>query len=79
MNLRSKEIISSFYNDFRVIPFSEELILRASDLREKYSVSFWDSLVLSTAIEAECKYLYSEDMQHNQIIEKTLKIVNPFV
>ena len=29
--------------------------------------------------EANCDILYSEDMQNGQIIENTLKIVNPFV
>jgi predicted nucleic acid-binding protein len=31
------------------------------------------------AREAKCNILYSEDMQHNQIIDGTLKIVNPFI
>jgi predicted nucleic acid-binding protein len=73
-----KEILSSFYNDFRVVCFSEKIMLKASGLREKYFVSFWDSLVISAAIEAKCTALYSEDMQHNQVIEKKLKIINPF-
>jgi len=73
-----KGIIDSFYSDFSVIEFSQAVIRRASDLREKYSLSFWDSLVLSSALEADCNVLYSEDMQHNQVIEKKLKIINPF-
>lgn len=74
-----KEILSSFYRDFKVIPCDEKIMLRASDLREKYSISFWDSLVLAIAIKARCMILYTEDMQHNQVIEKKLKIINPFL
>ncbi len=49
----------------------------AFDMRQKYNLSYWDSLVIASALEHHCTTLYSEDMQHNQIIEKQLKIVNP--
>ena len=35
--------------------------------------------MLSSALEHNCSIIYSEDMQHGQIIENTLKIVNPFI
>jgi predicted nucleic acid-binding protein len=37
------------------------------------------TLTLSAAIESEASILYSEDMQHNQLIEKQLRIINPFL
>ena len=45
----------------------------------KYNYSFYDSLIIAAAIESGCSILYSEDMQHNQLIEEKLKIVNPFL
>jgi len=48
-------------------------------IKEKYHYSWWDSLILTSALENNCKIVYSEDMQHGQIIENTLKIVNPFL
>jgi predicted nucleic acid-binding protein len=47
-------------------------------IKEKYGYSLWDSLVLASALENNCKIVYSEDMQHGQLIENNLKIVNPF-
>ena len=47
-------------------------------IRQKYKVSFWDSLIIASALENQCSILYSEDMQHSQIIEDSLKIMNPF-
>ena len=44
----------------------------------KYGYSFYDSMIISAALKSECAILYSEDLSHNQIIEKKLKIVNPF-
>jgi len=47
-------------------------------MKEKYGYSWWDSLVLSAALGNGCSILYSEDLQHKQIIENSLEIVNPF-
>lgn len=52
---------------------------KAFDLRQKYSLSFWDSLIVASALEAECEMLYTEDMQHGQIIESSLTVYNPFL
>ena len=48
------------------------------ELIEKYQYSYWDSLLLASSLENKCSIIYSEDMQHEQIIEKKLKIINPF-
>jgi predicted nucleic acid-binding protein len=45
--------------------------------RDRYT--YWDSLILATALLANCTIGYSEDMQHNQLVESQLRIVNPFV
>lgn len=52
--------------------------LHALQLRNDFSLSYWDSLVVAAALEAGCHTLLSEDMQHQQIISG-LKTVNPFV
>ena len=54
-------------------------ILSAISIAEKYKYSFYDSLIIASAIETNCKTLYSENMQHNQMIDKKLQIVNPFL
>jgi predicted nucleic acid-binding protein len=50
----------------------------SNDIRQKYRLSFWDSLIIASALENNCLTLYSEDMQDGQIIEDRLKIINPF-
>jgi len=47
-------------------------------LAKQYSLSHWDSLIVAAALLADCATLYSEDMQHGQIFEGTLSVVNPF-
>jgi predicted nucleic acid-binding protein len=47
-------------------------------LKDKYGYSYWDSLILASAVENNCGTLYSEDMRHDQTIEERLTIQNPF-
>jgi len=48
-------------------------------LHDKYGYTYYDCLILATAIINGYKCLYSEDMQHNQLIEGKLTIINPFL
>ncbi|AEH44618.1 PilT protein domain protein [Thermodesulfatator indicus DSM 15286] len=52
--------------------------MKANTLRIRYNLSFWDSLIVASALESNCSILYTEDMQDGQVIENRLKIVNPF-
>ena len=58
---------------------TDELLKNAIRLKEKYGYSYYDSLIIASALTANCKYLYSEDMRHGQTIEGKLTIVNPFL
>lgn len=57
---------------------SEKLYYNSLDIHEQFKYSFYDSLIISAALESNCKILYSEDMQHNQKIYDLI-IVNPFL
>jgi predicted nucleic acid-binding protein len=35
-------------------------------------------LIIAAALEAGCATLYSEDLQHGQVIDQRLTIINPF-
>jgi predicted nucleic acid-binding protein len=48
--------------------FTTNILIEASALRDKHSISYWDSLIVATALEAECQKLSSEDMQHEQTV-----------
>jgi predicted nucleic acid-binding protein len=61
--------------------FTNELatIKYALAVAEKTKYSFYDSLIISSALAINCQILFTEDMHHSQLIEKKLKIVNPFL
>jgi predicted nucleic acid-binding protein len=48
------------------------LSFRASELRENHNFSFWDSHIVAHAIDAECDFLISEDMQDGYDINGTI-------
>lgn len=72
------DIIKTLNKNCIVSNFSYDVLLKASELREKYMFSFWDSLIVASAISSNCKTLYSEDMQSGMNIEGT-KILNPLL
>jgi predicted nucleic acid-binding protein len=62
-----------------VAPLTEETHDTARRLAERYNFSFYDALIAAAALLAECRILYSEDMQHGLVLEGRLRIVNPFI
>lgn len=74
-----QELVTSFYSEYEVVSLDKAILLKASELRLEYSFSYWDSMIVASALEASCDVLYSEDMQHSLLIEDRLKIVNPFI
>jgi len=52
---------------------------KSFEIAKRYQYSHLDSLIIASALEANCKTLYSEDMQHNQMLNKKLQIINPFL
>lgn len=60
-----------------VIPALDD-VLAAIDLQRLQKFSFWDALIVRSAVRGSSKRLYSEDMQPGRRIEG-VEIVNPFV
>jgi len=55
-----------------------ELTIRASEIEEKGSLSFWDALIVAAALRLQAKKIITEDLNHGQIIEGIL-IENPLL
>ncbi len=79
--LSNKEIIE-FLQDVlepmcEIYP-NKELFIKGITLQKRWKYSFYDSLIIAAALKANCNILYSEDLQHGQVIDD-LKIINPFI
>jgi predicted nucleic acid-binding protein len=72
-------IVYRILDDFPVSAIHKGIVKYALELKLKYRFSYWDSLIITSALDTGCDILYTEDMQHNQLIEGELKIINPFI
>ncbi len=48
------------------------------ELAERYGFSMYDAMIAASALHAGCDTLWSEDMQHDMVVDEGLRIVNPF-
>jgi len=55
---------------------TKEILLTASHVRERYSFSFWDSIIIGSALCSKCDTLITEDMQSGLIVDEKLVIKN---
>ena len=53
-------------------------VVRAIHISQDHKLSYWDSLIIAAALSSEAMILYSEDLNHGQLIED-VKIINPFL
>jgi predicted nucleic acid-binding protein len=60
------------------VPISLEIHESAVRLSRRYGFGINDSLIIAAALRAGCKTIYSEDMQHGQIVDG-VRIENPFL
>ena len=73
-----KVAIADFKKNFKIALIDIPSIEHALYIMNRYNFSYWDSLIILSALKEKCPILYSEDLQNNQIIAKKLKILNPF-
>lgn len=73
-----REFLGGLREFCRTHPLTLESHEHGLDLVERYGFQLYDSMIVASALESGCRVLYSEDLQHGQVIEKRLKVINPF-
>lgn len=71
-------IVKNLFDTYRIVLIDKKVIELAIKLSIKYNFSYWDGLILSASLVNECNIIYTEDLQHGQIIDNKLTILNPF-
>ena len=66
------------YTRFYVVEPSVSDIFTAIDLHLLRKLAFWDAMTVRCAMQASCREVLSEDMQHGQVFDG-VRIVNPFL
>ena len=74
--------INQFFATVRALCTIESLTVethdRGREVAERYDLSVYDSMIVSAALIARCTTLFSEDMKHELLVDKQLRVVNPF-
>ena len=77
----SPEIAENVVRNFAELPLIQidsTLILTAIGKSRSLGFSFWDALIIAAALSGGAECLFTEDLQHGQIIDG-MRIENPFV
>ena len=72
------EVIGIVQSLCKVEPLRLDTHNQGRFIARRYGFSVYDSMIVASALLAGCKILYTEDMQHNQVLERQLRICNPF-
>ncbi len=59
------------------VPVDAAVIESAWSLQERFSLSFWDALIVAAARTAGCPQLLTEELSHGQDLDGVV-VVNPF-
>jgi len=73
-----REILGVVRQTVTVEPLTVETHDLGIALSLKYSFSVYDAMIVASALRCNAATLYSEDMQHGVVVERRLRIVNPF-
>jgi predicted nucleic acid-binding protein len=73
-----RDVADDFFVQYTVQEIGQAIIRKASLLREQHHLSFWDGLIVASALASSATILYSEDM-HDGLTIEGLTIVNPFL
>jgi predicted nucleic acid-binding protein len=63
---------------WRPVPVSANTLDHSWKIQDRYSLSFWDALIVAAAKFASCRYLLTEDLQSSQDFDGLL-VINPFL
>ena len=70
--------IDAIADNSLVAPVSFHTVQDALRIKSRWQFSYWDSLIIASALENGCTILFTEDLQHNQVIDGSLQVKNPF-
>jgi predicted nucleic acid-binding protein len=62
---------------WKPVVISESLLESSWEIEDRFKISFWDSLIVAAAWEADCESLLSEDLSPGTNFDG-LKVIDPF-
>jgi len=62
-----------------ILPVDIDIHADAMRIAERHNFGIYDAVVIACALRAKCETLWSEDMQHGMVIDRRLRIADPFL
>lgn len=72
----AKQIISDL-RTWRIHSPTVSDIVGAIEIQQRYQISFWDALIVRSAVQSGCECIWSEDLNPGQVYEG-IRVINPF-
>ena len=73
-----REILATVRAVCNVEPVTVATHDRGLSINQRYGFSLYDSMLVASALIVNVKLLYTEDLQHGQVIDGQLRVVDPF-
>ncbi|MFP5228053.1 MAG: PIN domain-containing protein [Acidobacteriota bacterium] len=70
--------LSNVFPSLSIVHSSLGLYSSALHVQTRYRLSWYDALIVAAAVEADCRFLYSEELQHGQRFG-SVTVKNPFL
>lgn len=69
-------VVDSF-DGFAAVSLDAQLVRAAISTSARHQLSYWDALILESAVAGGCTQLITEDLDHGSVL-RGIEIVNPF-
>jgi predicted nucleic acid-binding protein len=73
-----QRLLASIHDNCELITVTEDIVTEALNYHHRFSLSYFDALMVVAALKANSKYLVTEDMQDGLVIDGKLTILNIF-
>jgi predicted nucleic acid-binding protein len=73
-----REVFATIRAVCKIVPLSAETHDLGLHVADRYGLSVYDAMIVAAALLAGCKTVISEDMQDGQVVERRVRIRNPF-
>jgi len=75
---RQAQEMVDYFSTFRTLSEDVGMVLGAARRTREMYVSFWDALIVEAALKSGADRLFTENLQHGQVIEG-MRVENPFL
>ena len=74
-----RDFLSLIRDLTQIVPVTAQTHEAGINIAERFGFSIYDSMIVAAAMQSGCDTLFSEDLQHGQVIDELVTVRNPFL